>query len=450
MPIANGQSELDTCVLRLPDSNTEIKNWKSYSTTSNFLLPCDRFTFRISAEDTGLYQKLLVPGAMVQIVIDDKIQCTGYIDDRNIKYAARSGTEITIVGRDTLSRMVNANMDPAFKFKTDMTVADVVSTAMIPFGFDQLYNSAGTHLNIVTGRPNNESLAVTSYTAQKHVRDASGNFSAGIENVQVTEVVANIKPGLKKLPIKEYKVKHNEGAYEYVARLIKREGLVLKAVADGSGLMAIAPEFDGDINYNIICKRTSPNQNNVLEGEATLDWSAQPSVIVARGFGGGAEFSKSNLYVVMVNELTGLDEAGKPMPEVQNILDVYKHAKLVNIRQEVIPSNQSALAKNYAFCPMYIIDKESKDLAQLEYFVKRKMAELQMKGLTMRYTVAGHTDPTSPEVRPWAVNTLVNVDDDINDVHEAMWCLERTFTKSRDGGTLTNMTLIRPYTLLIG
>lgn len=448
-PIKNGQSEIDNVVLRLPDAGKEISNWQSYTTTSNFLSPTDTFSFRISAEDTSLYQSILVPGAVVQLVVNDKIQLTGYIDDRTIKYSRR-GTEISITGRDTLSRMVNANIDPTFKFKTDMTVGDVVSAAMIPFGFDTLYNSAGTSLNIQTGRTNKESLKVTNSTGQRHVRDSSGNFSGGLQNVTITEIVSNIKPGLYKIPIKEYKAKVNEGAYAYVSRLIKREGLILKASADGAGLMVISPDYDGDINYNLTCKRTVPNQNNVLDGESHLDWSAQPSVIVARGFGGGAEFNKSNLFVVMVNELTGLDESGKPMPEVQNILDIYKKAKLVPIRQELIPSNQNALAKNYSFCPMYITDTDSKDLAQLQNFVIRKMAELQMKGLTLKYTVPGHTDPSSPEVRPWAVNTLVNVDDDINDIHESMWVLERTFTKSRDQGTLTNLTLIRPHTLTIG
>lgn len=459
MAIDNGDSEIDSVVLSLPDYGKEIKNWQSYSLSSNFVAPCDKWTFRISGEDTTLYQELLVPGAKVQMSINGLIQCTGYIDDRNIRYDRRAGTIITVTGRDILSRLVNANADAKFRLKSDMTVADLIAPVLSLYDLGQLYNSEGTHLNVVTGRPNSESLKATTYQVQEItyekgsngllVVDGNGKYVSSLQSKTVTEIVANLKPGLKKIPIKQMKCHPGEGAYAFIAKMIAREGLMLKAVADGSGLMAVAPTFDGPIYYKIINKKVETGKNNVISCDNDINWAEQPSIIIAEGIGGGSEFGKSALKVVMVNELTALDDSGNYLPEVQNVMAQYQHALLVPIRPQVIPS-KNFLATKHAFCPMYIKDDESKTLDQLKYFVTRKMAEHQMKALTVKYTVLGHTYFDGSNDIPWAVNTLVDVDDDILNIHEAMWCLSRTFKKSRNEGTITELELIRPHTLLIG
>jgi prophage tail gpP-like protein len=61
----------------------------------------------------------------------------------------------------------------------------------------------------------------------------------------------------------------------------------------------------------------------------------------------------------------------------------------------------------------------------------------------MSTTVYGHTQ----DGHPFAVDTLIDVDDDVLGLHEPMWVMERTYTKSRSAGTTTTLTLIRRYTL---
>jgi len=172
----------------------------------------------------------------------------------------------------------------------------------------------------------------------------------------------------------------------------------------------------------------------------------QPSVAIAFGFGTGLDKEKAALVAIMVNEITGLDDNGEILPEINNLLTSYKHGILLPLRPDLIPKKRSMTIKN-AFCPIYFKDADSKNIAQLSRFLTRKMASHQMKSSTLKYTVDGHICAAND--LPWMVNTMVNVDDDILDVHEEMWVLERTFRKTRGVGTFTDLTLIKPHTLLL-
>lgn len=460
-PIPDGSSEIDSVSLRILSNNNtnaplkEIKNWKKYTLTSSFLDPVDKWSFVISGEDRQLYQNLLPPGSKVQIACNGFIQCTGFIDQSEVKYDRDSGTEITFPGRDILSRAVNANADMTFQFKKDMTVADVVYAAVLPYDIGTLYNSYGTHLNIVTGRPNSESLTtkkVTTYKADFQT-DASGNYvrdpatkviKTMLTPTVSTEIVANLLPSLTDLPIQQYKPHPGEGGYEYVSRLIKREGLILKAVADGSGCMVISPDFTSPAVGKIVCKDTPGGANNVLSSSGKRQWYLQPTVIIGAGYGGGSQFAKSKIHVIMINELTGLDSSGDPLPSVKAIIAQYPKALVSKIRPELVPA--SPMFAPSVSCPMTFVDDEAKTPAQLEAFCRRKLAEKQQKALMVDYTLTGHTQNGIP----WAVNTVVNVDDDIHNIHQPMWVLERTFSKARNGKTQTDLTLIALNTLLIG
>lgn len=454
--LPNGQSEIATVTLSLPNYSKEIKNWKHYSLTSSFLQPCDQWNFTISAEDATLYQELLVPGAQVQLKINGNIQCTGYIDVRDIQYDASNGIVVTINGRDLLARLVNGGAPPKIKLLPTMTLADLIGKFLPPpWNLGKLYNTEDTNLNIITGRPNGASVTTQTINTQQVVyatnadgsikQNADGTFESSLVDVPVTQVVSNRKPGLKTIPIKKLKCQAGENAYAFLDRCLRRCGLVLKAMADGSGVMVVSPTFDG-ASYGKITQRSGDAANNILACASSVNWSTQPSVIVAEGFGGGQDFGKSMLQVIMVNELIGLDANGNYLPEIQQIKAAYQKAFLVPIRQELIPRIQP-LNTQHSYCPLYIKDDESKTLDELKFAVTRRMAQLQMSANTLSYTLIGHTNDQG---EPWAVNTIVDVDDDILGVHERMWILSRTFNKSVSGGTTTTLRLIKPYTLQLG
>jgi|1185.fasta_scaffold04371_2 hypothetical protein len=92
--------------------------------------------------------------------------------------------------------------------------------------------------------------------------------------------------------------------------------------------------------------------------------------------------------------------------------------------------------------PLFYRDKDSRNDEQLNYSVRRVIAEKLRATLTYNCTVRGHVEPKSGAT--WAVDTLVNVRDEVEDVNEAMWILERTFENDGTSGPVTHLSMVRP------
>jgi prophage tail gpP-like protein len=445
--IANGQSEIDTVVLRLPDYGKEIRNWSTYSFNQRFLTPTSAWSFTISDEDTTLTNELLVPGARVELSVNDRLQCTGTVDKKTIASDTAGGTKVTVQGRDILGRVVSATMDPIFKFTSGLTIVDAVLSVLRPFGIDTVYNSDAGNLNVITGYPKGKfggGQSKVKVQVPKRTTNADGTVSLTYEAVDGFVTIDPTRPDLKKLQLQQAKPHIGEGVYAYLDRLLRRLGLTMWAAADGSGVVIGVADFAGPARYKLIRRRSDPSENNVTRGQLTADLSGQPSCIMAFGFGGGVDVQKSALKVLMVNELTGLDASGNPLPEILNIKARYKSCKLLPIRPALVPLVRP-IGDPMIATPYFCQDTESKNLAQLEAFVRREMATRQQGALSATYDVVGHTQGGYP----WAVNTLVSVDDEVLGIHQDMWIAEKTFAKSNGGGTTTSLRVIRPYTLQI-
>jgi prophage tail gpP-like protein len=153
MALPSGLSELDTVVLRLPGSGREITNWTRYSYNQAFLTPTAGWSFSVPADDRALVDELLVVGAPVELAMNDRLQCSGFIDKRTIDAGSSGGTVVTVQGRDILGRVVDSCIDPAYKFASGSTLADVVLSVLAQFGIDTIYNSDAINVNAVTGLP---------------------------------------------------------------------------------------------------------------------------------------------------------------------------------------------------------------------------------------------------------------------------------------------------------
>jgi prophage tail gpP-like protein len=448
MSLANGQSEIDTVVLRLPDYGKEIRNWSQYQFDQQFLLPTSSWSFRVSDEDTTLTSELLVPGARVELVINDRVQCSGFIDRKDVDGDAGAGTTVTVHGRDILGRVVDATIDPFFKFTPGMSIVDVTLAVLRPFGITTVYNSDVYNINVITGYAKGTAggAATTRVKVQvpKRTTNADGTVTLSYDTVDGFVVNDATRPDLHKIQVEQVKPHAGEGVYAYIERLARRLGLTLWAAADASGVVLDKADFTSAAQQSIVHKRTDTSRNNLLRGSVSIDLSTQPSCIVAFGFGGGKQIEKTSLKIIMINELTGLDDSGQPLPEIQNIMARYKSAKVLPIRKELVPFRRP-LGDQKIAAPFFLKDDESKNLAQLEAFTRREMANRQQKALAASYDVVGHTQGG----HPWGVNTKVSVDDDVRGVHEDLWVLGKTFTKSSGGGTRTSLRLIRPYTLQI-
>jgi prophage tail gpP-like protein len=404
--------EGDVVALVLTNSNLQISNWISYRFNSDFLTPSDAFSFTVADEKVDDATKAaLLPGAPVQLVYNGKIQASGYIDSIARSASRESGIEWTIDGRDVLGQAVDACADPTIVFQSTATLLDVLTTVLGPFGFpDPVANYA------------------TDNQANRNV---------------ITGAVRGVPTSKKGKPLKSFlshqlKPHDAEGAYQFCARLMQRQALWLWPSADGKTLVVGTPDFDQAPIF--LLQRSAANPaNNVLAGTVKYDLTEQPTAIVADGFSGGGEFGHGRLRSVLINAT-----CINPNQAYYTALgQKFRDAKLLTPRHAFYTQMSPPFART-----IFRHDDESKTQDELDAFVYREMAKCMRHSLTAHYTVEGHaqTDASGNAV-PWAVDCVVDVHDDVGNVQEPMWILSRTFNKSRNGGTTTDLELVRLYGL---
>lgn len=421
------QADLNTCVLRLDDLSTEIVNWTSYRFSTNFLTPTDGFSFTIGDPDLprGLSGQIR-EGQKVTLLVDGRPTCTGYIDEWSAAATRDGGIELTLTGRDVLADAVDSCVDPTLRFKESQTLEQIVIDVFASFGFDIFLTSNDSNRDLISGNQYGFKVNKTRVTKRGRVTKASGK-----------PLSSYLQHRAKPYP--------HEGAYEFCARLAKRQGLHIWATADGQGIVLGKPDFAQPARFELVRKRgqNSGAMNNIVAGTVTKTRQNQPSVIIATGVGGGGEFGRGRCKVAMVNELIAHDASGAVLPQVQQALNAHPDAYVIGVKD--LDEYVSPVALNpYPKCrPLFLHDDESKDIEQLKNFVKREMATRQQQALQVQYDVAGHTQSG----QTWAVDTVATVDDDVGDLHEDAWIMGVEFTKSRTEGTRTGLTLIRPYTM---
>ena len=409
--------EDDTIALQLRDSSgtviTEITNFREYTFNSHFLTPTDHFSFTIGDEGTtpSILNGITV-GQKVTLSVSGYVQAGGYIDRIRVKTSRKSGTEVQVEGRDWLAPTVDANMDPQnVKFKPGQTLQDIMIACFRPYGYGigQILTSDEANANIITGQV------------------------VGVPTTKKGKPLASFQ-------LHQLKPYPHEGVFAFASRLSQRFGLWIWASADGGQVIVDVPDFDQKSIYSIFHKYGTDTVN-YEDGDIDTNGENQPTVIVATGWGGGGEFPRSGMKIIMVNELTGLDANGNLRADVQGVLSANPDAKVLPLR-----SLTRSQMPNATFRPVYLHDDESKTIDQLEKFTRREMALRQVHGLTVRYTFEGHT------LRgvPFYTNAMADIDDDVLRIHERMWCISRTMTKSRTGGTLTHTEWIVPRTLEFG
>lgn len=408
--MVNEKSDSDNVTFRFADNGLEIANWLSYTYNQDFMKPTCEWSFTID-DSEGNLTDTLVYGVGINLYINNNIQCAGIIEKVTETIDPRSGTVLKVQGRDIMAKVVEGCVSPKLQFPTNSKLESIIKTVLKPLGITQIDNSDHLNLNVLTGK--------------SFAPDEDQEFS--------------------KKQLKELKTHYGEGAFQFIDKLLKRHGFMMWARADGKGVVISQPNYTNKPIYVLKRSQNNTNTNNVLYAERVVDGTGQPAMLYCKGFNNGDDTNVVSYDIIMVNELIGLDYNGDLLPEVAAYIADYQDqgAKVLNLRNVLIPLRQSFYQKPILVGSCFIKDDEAQSQEQLENFVKRTMAHYQVKMNTLRYRVVGHTQNQIP----WAVNTLVHVYDEVLGIDEPYWIINRTFSKSYSEGTYTDLKLIKPYTL---
>lgn len=454
-------AQLDECVIQLRDKGVALDRWTSYSFTSDFLTPTDSFHFTIGdPEYVKGVSGSVREGMTVTLRIAGKPICTGVIDEVAMGADRSGGTVFECNGRDILGDVVDGTISPYAKFTAQDSLAKVIETVMGPYGIRTIAEDNNA----------NRSLRVGNQFGSAKVKEPEGSSRRRVIRKRGASNRAAPGSPTKKFLKYEAKPYPGEGAYEFCHRLAKRAGLHIWAKADGSGVVIGKPDYSQESSFELV-RRVSGfrgadrgEHNNIISGHVKYSRVNQPSVIIAAGKAGGGDFARATMRVLMVNELIARQtnkeltdgvkeflkawaaEGAEKVPPAK-LEDFLKRSKKAYVISSKDFEGEGEIPKSltpYPFCrPLYLVDQESNNLEQLINFTKREMASRQMQALEVHYEVAGHTQ----DQKVWATDTMVDVEDDVANLYETLWVKTVTFTKSRSGGTRTNLTLIRPNTL---
>lgn len=437
--------------LRIMDGQVDLTQWTSYDFSSDFLTPSDSFSFQLGSEGLAEKQRAgLRLGARVRIYIDSITLAEGFIDSIEISATRGAGVVYNIRGRDRLGQALDTCVDPAFQLKEGGTLADLVRRLYAPLGFvaDEHFvvdpsanRDARSGIRGVPTAKTKKAKAAASAVDLRRVVPAGHVI---IQDPNVRELPGtNIKP-LKSFVLHQLKPYNHESVYAFSARVAQRHGLWIRVSADGEQLILAKPDYAQEPAF--ILHRSRTGTGNVIDGTVRYEMTDQPTMIIADGFSGGAEFGKSRIKAFIVNPLLGLTDEGEYTDEVKGVLE--KHPRAV---ENTLPAAAFPFrAADIPFRPMYLHDDESKTQEQLNNFVKREMSLRYRKSLHASYTVEGHGQTVNDRFITWVPDTVVEVIDEVAELRERMYVLGTHWTKSRGGsGTTTKIDLVRLNALVL-
>lgn len=439
----DGQSALDTITLRVFGLDVEIENFTSYSVTTSFNSPASTFRFTIPDPDGLLGREILRPLTKIQILCNGRPQLTGFIGDRSRPESQSGGSMIEISGRDILGPPIDACVNPFFKLTEKSTALEAVLGVLAPFRITKVYNADALNVSALTG---NAVKLSSSQSSEKVSVAFIGIDDNGQEVPQFEEIVSTYerftnRRDLRAIQLTQLKPLKGEGCIQFLQRMLERLGFRMWAAADGSGVIVTTPDFDGEPRHRITVNK---------ENKDLLSWvpddhaDQQPGVIVLRGTASGTGTQKEGFCVIQINELVGLDSSGQPHQYIKRIIAQHKGARVLPIRPQLIPRNDPISAA-FRGAPIFRDDDEARNIEQLEAACRKMMMGFQIRFEECRFTVRGLTQNKAP----WAVNTMVDVFDEKRGIVGARWLAERTFSKTRGGGTTTSGRLVLPYTASI-
>jgi prophage tail gpP-like protein len=389
-----------------PALGFEVKGCSDFQLHTDFQPPSiASWSFTLEDNIAFRFRAAIQFRTKIQIQINGKPIVTGYVEK-----LGSDASRLTVSGRCILGRIASHHIDPQTAFKKGMKLKAMLQLLLIPLGINAV--EVDDSLNV---------LAIMGDTGDDHPP----------------------KSELGAIALEQCKVKNDEAILTFIDRILLRHGLYMWAKADGSGVVVSKPTYN-NTPFHKFTRHLDGIGNTVEKGSYEMNQEGQPSYLVAKGHGkGNGDEDHPRLKSIAVNELLGTSVDGTILPLVQTAIDDPKMKGA-----DVIKLGGDLQAYRYLFGDAdtsppiagRVHDTHANTQKEISEFVKRRLGEVTAHLFVLHYEVVGHAQSGIP----FAINRMVQVDDEVLNVSGAFFVKELTFSQSA-GGTRTQATLIIPH-----
>lgn len=401
---------------------TRLANWRSYSINSDFLTPVDGWSFDFGTNTEWLKVKdLLEPGNKVEILVDDVPQCTGWIDVCGAHGSASGGTVINVQGRDILAPMCKCNVHPDTEIKgltLIQLIENVVGQVYLQQPPDILYSNDANRLLIAnvpsggSGGYNTKDLLFAAKEAARQALGTKNTAKSDTYSAKCKKVIDYCKPHV------------GESAFEFCARNLRRFGMWMWATAEGAIVVA-GPNYDQEPTC-FIRHRIGDAYSQVESASVTWNKTNIPDIIVVRGKSSGKSFTKKTVQGSAKN---------KPLTSEKSIKGSFAGSKNLGSAR----NDKTVMDKGF-ISALFIAHDQAESPEQAEAFAMQELTRLKQEEYVLNYKVAGHRDPRTGVL--YQTDTVAHVADEVLGIEGEFYVSSRTFQKSVDGGTSTDLKLV--------
>lgn len=387
----------DRLTLSFSDGST-ISEWESFTVRESFIDPLGSFQFVAKPDESrrAFYAHKLRKGELVGVKINQSPQFVGLIQTVQCDVDSEGGTVFSFSGASPLvTPYEGAAVDDPLDYSkelvfhskdsADVPVEDFVKRVMRPYGFSDVSVEAEQDIIVKTGKATKKRRKKISLQDIKH--------SDGMAH-----------PG--------------ETAYGLVARIITRNGVVLRLMWNGT-LLVCKPDYEQDISYTFV-----QDFDGKLVGERFLRVSVTDT--------NDGQFSECAVRGLR-SDKTGDKNTARPIAVVRS--------------DEIDPNRPPYSSSVAPYKPTIIVDKEARDLTKAKNTATLKLGLSASKAFVVKGVVDGFTSSTH---RTYTVDTMAHVIVRAKSVDAPMWMLSRAFSQSVDGGQTTEMEFIPKGALRLG
>ncbi len=266
--------------LRFGAASVRVGTWDELAITHDMLAPTSPWTVTLWREAsmdpwprTDLWPLVLVDET-ADVVVDGALQVRGFISAVKVT-ADKSGSPLTITGRDQAAVAQKADADPALSLR-NVTLVDALERLFAPLG-----------INVTVGM-----LAADARTALAGARPGARTTSN--------------RRARRAHRVDQFRVKVGEKVWQLADQLCRRHGYLLYTAPSGDGVALVIdrPAYDAPVAYQFTRRRQPDGsyEGTILSGGRTTDISDVPSSVTVFGHAAVASREDTRLRVTVENE----------------------------------------------------------------------------------------------------------------------------------------------------